>query len=184
MRYLVLILVFLLSVAFVFVNWGALNQDTTVNLFFTNAQAPLGLMLVILSGLLIVVLLGTLVIQQGAALLGYRRMLKDLDAQKKLAANAENSRLEAVRKDFENKLQDIIAQQQKETQALEGRLSEAAKKQLESLERTVGEVKQSNGDLAASVNSTLQNMDDKITKALISANQTAQLAVRQNEDSL
>lgn len=174
MRYIVLIIAILLSAAFVAVNWPAINQTTTVDVFFTQCEAPLGLMLLIAFGALFTILFCTLILQQGSALLGYRRIIKDLDAQRKLASSAENSRVEDVRKEIDRRLQEVAQQRAQENADLEKRLAASAQAQLASLQKTVNEVKESNLELAASLNTSLQNMDDKVTKALIAANQVAQ----------
>lgn len=180
MRYIVLVIALLISGAFMVVNWSAINQTTTVDLFFTKGEAPLSLMLVIIFGILILILLATLVLQQGSALLGYRRMIKDLEAQKKLASNAENSRLELVKKEFDAKMLEMNQQRQQDNENLQARLDESAQKQLESLTQVIREIKESNQELSLSVDRSLQTMDDKVTKALIAANQVAQVVGMQN----
>ncbi|MBQ8828724.1 MAG: DUF1049 domain-containing protein [Burkholderiaceae bacterium] len=180
MRYIVLVIALLISGAFMVVNWSAINQTTTVDLFFTKGEAPLSLMLVIIFGILILILLTTLVLQQGSALLGYRRMIRDLEAQKKLASNAENSRLELVKKEFDAKMLEMNQQRQQDNENLQARLDESAQKQLESLTQVIREIKESNQELSLSVDRSLQTMDDKVTKALIAANQVAQVVGMQS----
>lgn len=180
MRYIVLVIALLISGAFMVVNWSAINQTTTVDLFFTKGEAPLSLMLVIIFGILILILLTTLVLQQGSALLGYRRMIRDLEAQKKLASNAENSRLELVKKEFDAKMLEMNQQRQQDNENLKARLDESAQKQLESLTQVIREIKESNQELSLSVDRSLQTMDDKVTKALIAANQVAQVVGMQS----
>ena len=180
MRYIVLVIALLISGAFMVVNWSAINQTTTVDLFFTKGEAPLSLMLVIIFGILILILLTTLVLQQCSALLGYRRMIRDLEAQKKLASNAENSRLELVKKEFDAKMLEMNQQRQQDNENLKARLDESAQKQLESLTQVIREIKESNQELSLSVDRSLQTMDDKVTKALIAANQVAQVVGMQS----
>lgn len=180
MRYIVLIISFLIAAAFVVANWATITAETTVDLFFTKAQAPIGLILVIVFGILFFVFVCTMVVQQSAALLGYRRILKDRDAQKKLATQAEDSRLVEVRKELDAKLAQAAEQRKAETADLEKRLADSARAQLDSLKITVSEVKASNEELADQVKANLQALDDKVTKALISANKVAHAIGVQN----
>lgn len=180
MRYIVLIISLLIAAAFVVANWAGITQETNVDLFFAERQAPIGLILVIIFGILFFVFVCTMVAQQGSALLGYRRILKDRDAQKKLAQDAEVSRVAEVKKEIEEKMMTAMAQRKQEIEALEGRLAKAAEAQLSSLKATVSQVKVSNTELAESVKAALQTMDDKVTKALISANHVAHAIGVQN----
>ena len=145
MRYLVLLVLLLLGAGFVFLNWDAVCSPVEVNMVFTKAQAPLGMMLLVWFGILFLVVCYGLIKQQATALTTANKMAKELEAQRKLAANAEDSRLTNVKSEFETKWQKLVDNQTALLEASEKRIMEQQ--------------------------TSLDTMDDKITKVLIEAKQ-------------
>lgn len=92
-RGLFLALVVLLVGAFAWLNMSAIMEPTEVNLMFTTVQAPLGMILLAILGTLVILFLLYMLYLQSKFLLESRNLHKELDAQRKLADEAEASRL-------------------------------------------------------------------------------------------
>lgn len=89
-----LLLVLLLVIAlFAALNWSAFTAPTTLSLLVTTVQAPLGL--IMLGAVLLLTLLFTVFATylQTAALLSSRQHAKEIAAQRRLADQAEASRI-------------------------------------------------------------------------------------------
>ena len=78
-------------------NWTALNTPTTVSLGVTEVEAPLGLLLLALTGLMAVFFVAYMLWIQGTVLLEARRHAKELQTQRDLADKAEASRFTELR---------------------------------------------------------------------------------------
>lgn len=78
---------------FGFMNWPVLNTPVSLWLGVTTVTAPLGTLVVILFGVLVLLMLA----EQGTALAENRRYRRDLEAQRKLADQAEASRFTELR---------------------------------------------------------------------------------------
>jgi uncharacterized integral membrane protein len=120
-RTLLLLLVLLAIVIFTALNWTVITTPTTLSLLVATVEAPLGL---IMLGLL-VLLTGVFTIfagyQQTSTLLEARQQNKALEAQRKLADQAEASRI--------TELQNLInsALLRLEQQSVESRQATAAR---------------------------------------------------------
>lgn len=78
---------------FGFMNWPVLNTPAPLWLGVTTVTAPLGTVMLALFGAVVLLML----IEQSAALAETRRYGRDLDAQRKLADQAEASRFTELR---------------------------------------------------------------------------------------
>jgi hypothetical protein len=92
MRLLLWIVLALLAF-FGFMNWPVLNAPVPLWLGVTTITAPLGTVMLVLFGGFVVLML----IEQSAALAETRRYARDLDAQRRLADQAEASRFTELR---------------------------------------------------------------------------------------
>ncbi|MBP7568309.1 MAG: LapA family protein [Burkholderiaceae bacterium] len=100
LRLLVVILALGVLGAFTAVNWGTFVAPSTLDLFFTQVQAPLGM---IMLGVLVAVSLAFVAYMsfwQGNVLMEMRRMHKEVERQRSLAEQEEQSRLREVREDI------------------------------------------------------------------------------------
>jgi uncharacterized integral membrane protein len=128
-RTLLLFLVLLAIVLFAALNWTVFTTPATLSLLVATVEAPLGL---IMLGLL-VLLTGVFAIfagyQQTSTLLEARQQAKRLEAQRKLADQAEASRI--------TELQNLLnsALQRLEQQSVEGRQATIAR--LDQLEQNL-----------------------------------------------
>lgn len=103
----IVIAVLLLMMLFAGLNWDLFTTTSMLNLLFTQVEAPLGvLMLMIIVGLSLVflVVVGTL---ETGAMLHNRRSAKELDKARKLAENKEVSRYNELRELLDSELATI-----------------------------------------------------------------------------
>lgn len=137
LRTLQLLVVFAAIAVFAVINWTAFTTPTTLSLVFGTVQAPLGLIMLALTGLLAALFLVYIVYQQAGVIVEARRASRDMAAQRELADKAEASRFTELRSFLESELRKLgtdIAAVQTETsrrieaaeQALAGRLVEAS----------------------------------------------------------
>lgn len=94
----VLLLVLIAALAlFAIVNWAAFTAPTTLSLLVGSVQAPLGLIMLLITGFLAAIFLAYAFYHQTSALLETRRMARELQTQRELADQAEASRLAELR---------------------------------------------------------------------------------------
>ena len=88
------VLVFLCIVAAVFLilNWPGITAPVPVNLLYTDTEAPLGLILLLVLGVLWIAGIIWALLQQAATLLEIRKAYKEADSSRGLADSAEKSR--------------------------------------------------------------------------------------------
>ncbi len=93
--------IFLAVIAFFgFMNWPTLNAPVPLWLGVTTIAAPLGTLMLVLFGIVVVLML----VEQSIALGENRRYGRDLEAQRKLADQAEASRFTELRTYLANEL--------------------------------------------------------------------------------
>lgn len=94
-----ILLLVVLAVVFIFVvaNWSAITAPAAITLLVTDVQAPMGLILVAIMGLLTALFLVYVVYLQTSVLLESRRHTRELRAQRELADQAEASRFTELR---------------------------------------------------------------------------------------
>jgi uncharacterized integral membrane protein len=124
LRTLLLLLVVLAVVLFAALNWAIITTPTTLSLLVTTVEAPLGLvllgMLVLLCGLF-AVFAGYL---QTTTLLEARQHARELQAQRKLADQAEASRLAELQNLLNSALLRLEQQSQENRSAVQARLDQ------------------------------------------------------------
>jgi hypothetical protein len=106
-RLLFTLLVILALTAFVYLNWSAFADPTTLSLGLARVEAPLGLILI---GLLVVISLPLMAYAgylRRSALLQAGRLLQEIQAQRNLADNAETSRFTELRRRLDECMQEI-----------------------------------------------------------------------------
>lgn len=97
LRSLVLVLVMLAIAALAVLNWRTLMLPTTVSLGLTTVQAPLGLIMLALTGVMALIFLAYVLTLHGSVLMETRRHAKEMAAQRELADKAEASRFTELR---------------------------------------------------------------------------------------
>jgi uncharacterized integral membrane protein len=101
----VLLLFLTLALAiFVVANWAAFTAPTTLSLLVGTIEAPLGLVMLMITAALAAVFLAYVFYLQTSVLLETRRMTRALEAQRRLADEAEASRFTELRTTLEGRL--------------------------------------------------------------------------------
>jgi Na+-transporting NADH:ubiquinone oxidoreductase subunit NqrC len=148
MRLLLWIVLALLAF-FGFMNWPVLNAPVPLWLGVTTITAPLGTVMLVLFGGFVVLML----IEQSAALAETRRYARDLDAQRRLADQAEASRFTELR----TYLSGELAQSQQRLVDMQGALIA----RVDQLERSL---RMALDQQANSLAATIGELDDRIER--------------------
>ena len=154
-RTVVILLLCVLSAVFLAVNWTGIVAPVPVNLLVKQVEAPLGLIIFVVLGLLLVAWIIWSFLQQAAALVDIRKAYKEARTNKQLAENAEQSRIQASTKTLSQEFAELNTQltasmttsTEKTTEAL-GTFSEelkALKAQVALLDAKVMKIAESNG---------------------------------------
>lgn len=120
----ILLIVLVALVIFAALNWQAIITPIPLSLLFMDAEAPLGLILLAATGLLTLLFLGFVVYMQSSTLMTRKRLNREVEEQRKLANDAEASRLTELRIYLETELKQLSAQNSDTLQKVEARLAE------------------------------------------------------------
>jgi DNA anti-recombination protein RmuC len=142
LRTLLIVLLVGVVAMFAVLNWSAFMSETTLSVGFTTVQAPLGLVLLVVTGLLALLFLIYVVYLQSSVLLENRRQSRELQSQREIAENAEASRFYQLKTSLEEELHEQSNQSAQFNNAILARL--------EKLDRDLRvTVEQSSNSLAA-----------------------------------
>lgn len=94
-RTVVILFLCVLSAVFLAVNWSGIVAPVPVNLLYTQVEAPLGLILFVILGILLIGCVLWSLMQQAAVLVDIRKAYKEARTNKRLAEDAEQSRIQA-----------------------------------------------------------------------------------------
>lgn len=136
LRNLLLLVVLGALIIFAALNWNAIMAPTTLSLLFTTMQAPLGLILLTITALLVVLFLGFVVSIQSSVMMERRRLVRDLQAQRELASQAEASRITELHAFLQSELQKLAAQNADARSGLETRLGQVEQTLNAAIEQT------------------------------------------------
>ena len=106
-RALALVLVLAALGLFAMLNWAAFAAPTALTLGFAEVTAPLGLTMLLVTGVVSALFIVYIVYQQAGVILEARRFAKELKAQRELADQAEASRFTELRSFLEGELHRI-----------------------------------------------------------------------------
>ena len=151
-----LLILFVLGTLILFaaINWTAFVSPFKLSVVFTTVEAPLGLVLLGITGLLTLLFLIYLVFLQSSSLLESRRQARELQNQREIVEQSEASRFSRLHSFLEVELQKLALQNDNGQAALLAKLDD-----LESRLRST--VEQSANSLAA----YMGEIDDKLEKA-------------------
>lgn len=126
MKFLNFILLIVLAALAIFavLNWTAIVTPIPLSLLFTDANAPLGLILLTVTGLLTLLFLGFVIYMQSSTLILRKRLNRELEEQRKLADNAEASRFTELRIFLAGELQKLNSHNNEIGQRIETRLTD------------------------------------------------------------
>jgi uncharacterized integral membrane protein len=154
LRTILIVAVLGLLAIFALFNWSAFMSPTTLTVGFSTVEAPLGLILLAIVGLITLLFLIYIVFLQSTSLLESRRQARELQSQRELADRAEDSRFQQLRAAMETELKKLEAQADESKAAILSRL--------DALEREVRTaVEQSGNTLAA----YLGEIEDRVERA-------------------
>ena len=117
------IALFLLAV-FALLNWSAFSTPTALTLGFAEVQAPLGLVMLVVTGIVSGLFLVYIVYQQAGAILESRRYERELRANRELADKAEASRFTELRAYLASELGRLQSERATESQQVGARLQQ------------------------------------------------------------
>lgn len=138
---------------FALINWSAFTAPTALSLGFAEVQAPLGLIMLVMTGVVSGLFLIYIVFQQAGLILEARRYAKELKSHRELADKAESSRFTELRGFLEAELSKLSAQNSQETQQLSARMDGLERQLLERLDESTG-----------SLSACIGEVDDKLDR--------------------
>lgn len=136
LRSLTIAVALLLLALFALLNWPAFIAPTTLSLGFTEVQAPLGLIMLVATGVLCGLFLIYILFQQAGVIVEARRYAKELQSHRDLADQAEASRFTELRLFVESEFKGL----EQRVEQLHQRLEEKVAESTLSLSAYVGEV--------------------------------------------
>lgn len=110
LRALAVVVALALLALFAMLNWAAFTAPTLLTLGFVDVSAPLGLIMLVVTGVVSGVFLVYILFQQAAMILEARRTAKELKGHRELADKAEASRFTEMRTYLEGEMRRIEAQ--------------------------------------------------------------------------
>ncbi|MDQ6618344.1 MAG: LapA family protein [Pseudomonadota bacterium] len=150
----VLLLVLVAALAlFAIVNWAAFTTPTTLSLLVGSVEAPLGLIMLLITGFLAAVFLAYAFYLQTSALLETRRLTRELQTQRNLADQAEASRLAELRATLDTRFE-----------RLEEALRAARTEALSDLTRVTDEVRLAIDQAINGLAAQIAELDDHIAR--------------------
>jgi uncharacterized protein YlxW (UPF0749 family) len=117
-------------------NWPAFTAPTALDLVVTTVQAPLGLVMLALLGIVTLVFAVSMAMWQGAILMDSRRHAKELQQQRTLADQAEASRFSELRAALHEEMQQLAARVTQVHDTMRAELRDST----ESLSSMIGEM--------------------------------------------
>jgi uncharacterized integral membrane protein len=132
----ILLIVLVALLVFAAVNWQAIVTPVQLSLLFTDAEAPLGLILLTVTGILTLLFLSYVVYMQSATIMLRRKLNKELEEQRKLADQAEASRFTELRTFLTTELQKLNTQSSEVHRKVEARLAEVENSVKSKMEET------------------------------------------------
>lgn len=102
-----LIALFALVALFALLNWAQFTVPTSLNLVVAHVEAPFGIVMLMLLGLVTLIFMLLLARAETVSLLESRKLAKELDKARKLADSAEESRFQNLHAYLERELGEI-----------------------------------------------------------------------------
>jgi uncharacterized integral membrane protein len=158
LRTLLIFVVLGLVAVFSVLNWSAFIAPTVLSLGFTTVEAPLGLILLAIVGLLTLLFLVYVTYLQSTVLFETRRHSRELQAQRELAEQAEASRFNQLRAFIETELEKVAGEIEQSKSLLLNRLDQIERDFRTGLEQT-------GNSLAASIGELEDRFDSSVGKS-------------------
>lgn len=162
LRNLLVVAALALLAVFTLLNWTAFTAPTTLSLAFGEVQAPLGLIMLAVTGFISGLFLVYILFQQAGVILEARRYAKELNAQRELADMAEASRFTEMRAFLDGELRRLEAQRAAEVRELGQRIESSEQRLVEML-----------AESTRTLSAYVGEVDDKLDRMLGSAGASA-----------
>ncbi len=162
LRNLLVVAAMALLAVFTLLNWTAFTAPTTLSLAFGEVQAPLGLIMLAVTGFISGLFLVYILFQQAGVILEARRYAKELNAQRELADMAEASRFTEMRAFLDGELRRLEAQRAAEVRELGQRIEASDQRLVEML-----------AESTRTLSAYVGEVDDKLDRMLGSAGASA-----------
>lgn len=147
LRSLFLLLVLSAIGSFAALNWSVIMMPTDLNLLFASVHAPLGLVMLGLIVFLLAIFLVYLVYLQTTVLIDARSHAKELQANRRLADQAEASRFTELHNFLDMELKALAQRQQSAQQATLARIAELEHGLIQAQEQNSNSLAASLGEL-------------------------------------
>lgn len=141
--------------AFAVLNWSTFTTPTALWLGFVEVQAPLGLVMLVVTVAISALFLMYIVVQQAGVIMETRRFAKELKAQRELADTAEASRFTELRAYLTTELGRLEARSSSETNSSNPRIDKLEAHLRDKLD-----------EVARSLSAHLGEIEDKLDRAL------------------
>ena len=153
---LTLILACVLLAAFATLNWAAIAEPSTLSLGFTEARAPLGMVMLVFTAVISGLFIVYIVLLQAGVILEARRLTKEVKEQRELADTAEASRFTELRTLLEGELRKIEAQGAASSREFGVRIDRSERGMQDKLAEATG-----------TLSAYLGEIEDKLDRALV-----------------
>ena len=135
-RSILLLLVLALTAAFAALNWGAFSAPTALWLGLATVQAPVGVIMLCILGVVTVGFVAWIAWLQGTVLLESRRLNREVQSQRDLADRAEASRFTELRTFMSAELERVTRSADEGRLAMMTRLNELEQRQRVAMEES------------------------------------------------
>lgn len=165
-RTLGMLLIVIVMAVFLIINWGTLSQVTTVNLVYTEIQAPLGIIVVAAFAVVVALLMIYTVWQQASVMVELRAAYKEARAARAMAEDADKSRVADIRNDFKERMEKMEALLATRTDEVIRLMQERNRFEDESLSKFRAEQQARAEEARASLEAQLRVLEKRVIDAL------------------
>lgn len=165
-RTLGMLLIVIVMAVFLIINWGALSQVTTVNLVYTEMEAPLGIIVVAAFAAVVVLLMAYTVWQQASVMMELRAAYKEARTARQMAEDADKSRIAEIRADFKERMEKMEALLATRTDEVIRLMAERNQLEDETLSKFRAEQQARADEARASLEQQLRVLEKRVIEAL------------------
>lgn len=165
-RTLGMLLIVIVMAVFLIINWGTLSQVTTVNLVYTEMEAPLGIIVVAAFAAVVVLLMAYTVWQQASVMMELRAAYKEAPTARQMAEDADKSRIAEIRADFKERMEKMEALLATRTDEVIRLMAERNQLEDETLSKFRAEQQARADEARASLEQQLRVLEKRVIEAL------------------
>lgn len=165
-RTLGMLLIVIVMAVFLIINWGTLSQVTSVNLVYTEMEAPLGIIVVAAFAAVVVLLMAYTVWQQASVMMELRAAYKEARTARQMAEDADKSRIAEIRADFKERMEKMEALLATRTDEVIRLMAERNQLEDETLSKFRAEQQARADEARASLEQQLRVLEKRVIEAL------------------